>query len=108
MKRNRVLNAAARFLRTLPSQVLLQPHVGRSAYERPKHSKSTSIILSDNLTANAVRLLASRGFALAAIYWIDLGAIGFFVAIAGGLCAYAALTAVAMHRVKEPSAQPMK
>jgi hypothetical protein len=40
---------------------------------------------------------------LAAIYWLDLGAIGFFVAIAGGFCAYAALTAVAMFRVKEPS-----
>ena len=49
--------------------------------------------------ANAVRLLTSTGCALVAIYWLDLGAIGFFVAIAGGFCAYAALTAAAMVRV---------
>ena len=54
------------------------------------------------VTANAVRLLASTGCALVAIYWLDLGAIGFFCAIAGGFCAYAALTAAAMYRVKEP------
>ena len=46
MKRNRALDAAARFLRTLPSQVLLQPRVGRSAYERAKRCKFP-IILSD-------------------------------------------------------------
>jgi hypothetical protein len=57
--------------------------------------------------ANAVRLLASAGVALVAIYVPDLGAIGFFVAIAGGFCAYAALTAAAMCRVKTPSAPPM-
>ena len=56
------------------------------------------------VTANAVRLLASAGCALIAIYWLDLGAIGFFVAIAGGFCAYAALTAVAMFRVKRARA----
>jgi putative MATE family efflux protein len=56
------------------------------------------------VTANAVRLLASTGCALAAIYWLDLGAVGFFVAIAGGFCAYAALAAVAMVRVKQPVA----
>ena len=54
------------------------------------------------VTANAVRLLASAGCALIAIYWLDLGAIGFFVAIAGGFCAYAALTAAAICRVSEP------
>jgi Na+-driven multidrug efflux pump len=54
------------------------------------------------VTANAVRLLASTGCALVAIYWLDLGAIGFFVAIASGFCAYAALTTAAMFRVKEP------
>jgi len=57
------------------------------------------------VTANAVRLAASAGCALAAITWLDLGASGFFVAIAGGFCAYAALTAAAMLRVKAP-AQP--
>ena len=54
------------------------------------------------VTANAVRLLASTGCALVAIYWLDLGASGFFVAIASGFCAYAALTTAAMFRVKEP------
>jgi MATE family, multidrug efflux pump len=57
-------------------------------------------------TANAVRLAASTGGALVAITWLDLGAIGFFCAIAGGFCAYAALTAAAMARVKEPAAPP--
>ena len=60
------------------------------------------------VTANTVRLLASMGSALVAIYWLDLGAIGFFVSIAGGFCAYAALTAGAMFRVKETSASPKK
>jgi Na+-driven multidrug efflux pump len=58
------------------------------------------------VTANAVRLIASAGCALAAIHWLDLGAIGFFAAIAGGFCAYAALTAIAMIRVKEPFSAP--
>jgi Na+-driven multidrug efflux pump len=57
------------------------------------------------VTANAVRLLASTGCALVAIYWLDLGATGFFVAIAGGFCAYAALTSVAVFGVKQPSAR---
>jgi putative MATE family efflux protein len=60
------------------------------------------------VTANAVRLLASTGCALAAIYWLDLGAIGFFVAIAGGFCAYAALTSAAIFKVQEPSTRPLK
>jgi putative MATE family efflux protein len=58
------------------------------------------------VTANAVRLLASTGCAIVAIYWVDLGATGFFVGIAGGFCAYAALTSAAIFRVKKPSAQP--
>jgi uncharacterized protein YjiS (DUF1127 family) len=53
--------------------------------------------------ANAVRLLASAGCALIAIYWLGFETIGFFVAIAGGFCAYAALTTAAMYWVKEPS-----
>jgi Na+-driven multidrug efflux pump len=36
------------------------------------------------VTANGLRLLASSGFALVAIYWFDLGTTGFFVGIAGG------------------------
>jgi putative MATE family efflux protein len=54
------------------------------------------------VTANAIRLLASTGCALAAIYWLDLGASGFFVAIAGGFCAYAALAAAAVLGAAEP------
>jgi len=60
------------------------------------------------VTANAVRLLTSTGCALVAIYWLDLGAVGFFVPIAGGFCAYAALTAAAIFTVKKPSAPPMR
>jgi Na+-driven multidrug efflux pump len=55
------------------------------------------------VSANAIRLAASVGCALAAITWLDLGASGFFVAIAGGFCAYAALTAAAMLKVKAPA-----
>jgi putative MATE family efflux protein len=58
------------------------------------------------VTANAVRLLASAGCALIAITWLDLGAIGFFIAIAGGFCAYGALATAAMYRVKEPTVAP--
>jgi Na+-driven multidrug efflux pump len=60
------------------------------------------------VAANAARLIASAGLALVAISLIDLGAIGFFVAIAVGFCAYAALTAAAVYRVKTPSAPPTK
>src|ERR1700680_3444769 len=51
------------------------------------------------VTANAVRLLASSGCAVAATFWLGLGASGFFAAIAVGFCAYAALTAAAVSRV---------
>ena len=54
-----------------------------------------------------MRTLPSQGCALTAIYRLDLGAIGFFVAIAGGFCAYAALTAAAICRVREPAAPRM-
>jgi putative MATE family efflux protein len=56
------------------------------------------------MIANAVRLLASAVGGLIAIYWLDLGSAGFFIAIAGGFCAYAALATGAMLRVKEPIA----
>ena len=46
---------------------------------RPRASAASS----RTVTANAVRLLASAVGGLVAIYWLDLGAIGFFVAIAG-------------------------
>ena len=37
------------------------------------------------VSANAVRLLASTGCALVAMEWLDLGAVGLFVSIAGGI-----------------------
>ena len=47
------------------------------------------------VTANAVRLLISAGCALVAT------SIGLFVPIAGGFCAYAAVTCVAICRAKK-------
>jgi putative MATE family efflux protein len=55
------------------------------------------------VTANGVRLIASSGLALVAIYWLDLGTTGLFVAIAAGFCAYAAFTSAAIFNVKEPA-----
>jgi len=52
-------------------------------------------------------LLASAGCALVAVSWLDLGASGFFVVIAGGSCTYTALTAAAIGRVSEPAATGM-
>jgi len=64
------------------------------------------------VSANAVRLLVSTGCAFAAISWLDLGAIGFFIPIAGGFCAYAAVTSAAILAVKlgvkEPSAAAIR
>jgi len=59
-----------------------------------------SVVLA--VTANAARLLVSAGGALAAVTWFDLGATGFFVAIALGFCVYAAMTAYAVISVQEP------
>ena len=56
------------------------------------------------MIANALRLLVSAAGALVAIYWLDLGQVGFFVAVAGGFCAYAAMATGATLRVKEPAA----
>jgi hypothetical protein len=55
-------------------------------------------------------LVVSAAGALIAIYWLDLGQVGFFVAVAAGFCAYAALATGATLRVKEPAAtqQPFK
>ena len=43
--------------------------------------------------ANGIRLLASVVLALIAIYWFDLGAIGFFVSVAIGFFLFAAMAA---------------
>jgi hypothetical protein len=56
------------------------------------------------VAADVVRLPANTGCALAAIHWRDLGAIGFFAAVAIGFCAYAALTSAALVAVKTPAA----
>lgn len=55
-----------------------------------------SVVLT--VGANAVRLLVSTGGTLAAIGWLGLGTIGFFVAVAAGFCTYALLTAGAVAR----------
>jgi MATE family, multidrug efflux pump len=53
------------------------------------------------VAANAVRLLISAGCAVIGVYFLDLGATGFFVAIAGGFYAYAVLTSAAILRLKK-------
>jgi putative MATE family efflux protein len=59
------------------------------------------------VTANAVRLLANAGCALIAVYWLDFGAPGLFLGIAGGFCAYAILTCAAIFGVKRPAIATM-
>jgi Na+-driven multidrug efflux pump len=54
------------------------------------------------VTANAVRLFIGSACALIGVYWFGLGALGFFVSIAVGFCAYAGLTLVAALRVRDP------
>ncbi len=56
------------------------------------------------MNANAVRMFASAGSGLVAIWWLDLGLAGFFAAIAAGFCLYAALLVRAVTRVKAPDA----
>jgi len=57
------------------------------------------------MTANAVRLLVSAGAGLAAVYWLNLGTTGLFIAIACGFGTYAALTALAVVRISPPAPQ---
>jgi len=56
------------------------------------------------MNANAVRMMASAGLGLVAVYWLDLGVAGFFAAVATGFCVYAALLVRAVTRVKAPDA----
>jgi Na+-driven multidrug efflux pump len=58
--------------------------------------------------ANGVRLAVNVVGGLIAVYWLDLGMIGFFASVALGFAVYAALLVWAVVRVKEPSAQPTK
>ncbi|HLH90516.1 MAG TPA: MATE family efflux transporter [Xanthobacteraceae bacterium] len=60
------------------------------------------------MNANAIRMAASAGGGLAAIYWLGLGATGLFAAVACGFCLYAALLAYTVLRVKVPAAAPAK
>lgn len=55
--------------------------------------------------ANGVRLLATAGGALAALYWLDAGATGFFIAVAAGFAGYGALTTAALIYVCKSRAQ---
>ena len=59
------------------------------------------------VAANGVRPLASAGGALLAIYWLDLGTIGFLVAVAIGFCAFAAMAVSIVQKIKVPAASPL-
>jgi putative MATE family efflux protein len=52
--------------------------------------------------ANAVRLAVNVVCGLVAVYWLDLGMVGFFAAVAIGFAVYAALLVWAVVRAKEP------
>jgi Na+-driven multidrug efflux pump len=56
------------------------------------------------MVANAIRMLASAGGGLIAIYVFDLGTMGFFAAVAAGFCIYALLLVRAVVRVRPPEA----
>jgi putative MATE family efflux protein len=55
------------------------------------------------MNANAVRLIVSAGAGLAAVYWLDLGVLGFCIAVAAGFALYAVLLVYAVVQVKDPS-----
>lgn len=54
------------------------------------------------MNANAVRMIASAAGGFLAIYGFGLGVPGFFAAVAGGFCIYAALLVRAVIAVKSP------
>ena len=56
------------------------------------------------MNANAIRMMTSAGCGLAAVYWLHLGAAGFFAAIASAFCIYAVLLVRAVFGVKAPGA----
>ena len=55
------------------------------------------------MNANALRMIASAGGGLVAIYWFNLGIAGFFAAVAAGFCLYAAMMVHAVSNVKTPN-----
>jgi putative MATE family efflux protein len=59
------------------------------------------------MNANAVRMIASAGGGLIAIYGLGLGVTGSFAAVAVGFCIYAALLARTVIGVRTPDAAPV-
>jgi len=51
------------------------------------------------MNANAVRMVVSAGGGLVAIYWLDLGVVGLFTAVAVGFCLYAAILLYAVSSI---------
>jgi Na+-driven multidrug efflux pump len=56
------------------------------------------------MSANAARLIASAAGGLLAIYLLERGIIGFFVAVSAGFCLYAGLLVYMVLRIKMPDA----
>ena len=56
------------------------------------------------MNANVLRLFASAGAGLAAVYWLRLGVTGFCAAVAAGFAFYAALLVYAVLRIRDPDA----
>jgi hypothetical protein len=55
------------------------------------------------MNANVLRLTASAGAGLAAVYWLDLGISGFCAAVAAGFALYAVLLVYVVVRVEDPA-----
>jgi hypothetical protein len=60
------------------------------------------------MNANAVRMIASAGGGLIAIYGLGLGVTGSFAAVAVGFCIYAALLARTVIGVRTPDAATVR
>jgi Na+-driven multidrug efflux pump len=56
------------------------------------------------MTANAIRMVASAGGGLVAIYVLDHGVTGLFIAVAAGFCVYGALLVSTVIGVRTPAA----
>jgi len=56
------------------------------------------------MNANLMRMIASAGGGLVAIYAFGLGVTGFFAAVAGGFCLYAAILFYAVFKLRTPHA----
>ena len=58
------------------------------------------------VAANGVRLTVSACGGLVAVFWLDTGPIGFFVAIAAGFFVFGGLTACVLFRLIKPASVP--